>query len=1511
MAREPYRYISFDSRDENLVQFHIREINGAPYIQFTYISPRDKRWADTIEANDIIFFIQDNVDVASAVIAAPYDSENGFRLEGNPLPSLNEGNYYGIDYSRDRPEEDRDVPVENRGWSPLYGIQYLTFDDPGYSLSNTPTTHFAFRLVDWTSGRGTKPQLGFLGLTGIVADVNNAAILTLPPGPRGLPGTDGDDGLRGATWTQQTTLPTSGQVVGDMNLFPEAVGSGLVNYYQADGTTAKADAKAGEVARWDGTRWRFVMVLSTGGLGGIFVDMHDGLRDATADDYGKVGIGPDGKLYRVKRIANPGHDAAGAFNAYTHRLFRGVAHNRPSNPQVDETYYNIRIHQWYVFFRNLVVATIDAQPITAIQALGANTVWIGEVDDVYQARHAIQNFDNTKAYYAVYGETLYVLDNSTYVAATTETTYAYQWVELLPDDIITLDELTAALQPFGFSFIEVLPRKARIDELYKSWIISLGQVYSPYDTANRVEVFLDFTKVYDSAYNPATDRFIKFDISNANAGTIQGNTQSADTHWPVELRFFNNTTRVGTSKFTSVVISREPEPNPFDNEIIRALEAKTADLFLETAETWAAATDASFLALPADNAQLARVRSGNVPQGLTGWTTDVTTTEPRAILVRVPLTAQLADYRILLGDDNAVRLDAFGVNATGTQYAYMTSTSLTLQAASRIRLQHHGTATHTRFIGMLADAIMARLLPALPAEGQRENKVPQFDGNNLVWQVLTGGGGGGLTSSQLARLLPSLPSEGDRNLKIAQFVNDVLTWKAIEGFVTQEAFDSRRNHTPNRVRNLPVRLDPQEQLVLVENSHWSDKFYRFRPAGHDVTRAGDNYRYAGVNTLAYSTDLPVFGNAGLPTIFRANRIAAFYGRRAGSQEFRPKIVIDSALVPTIPNPDDPGGARILDEGNFHISVDGGGFTRREFLERVNFDSDDSVSGSVNEITFGGKTYHAFAPGGIQSTLGVPGDRNRLDYKWLSNIADNDLSPDDPLVGRLDFHLSYTAPDGTVSFLSDDLNTVWAAGTEYVADLYEGDASGHPIRAALPSKAIWDEVVAKSDTFIRGGAPNNRFGIDGNKWFDLTNGKGYIKQSGSWVEVTDFALQSELSRAIAWSGIANNTAIPANFMVSHSGRYFGAKTAHTKTSASSAPTGDTTNWIELSNREIATARLLPTYPTAGQRDNKVPKFAGDTLTWEVDDTGVGAGTSAQARQWTAIPQNQSVPKGTLVWHGNAAFFCRTTHNRSGTGPDGDPTNWSIITNYAGAWTASTWYPPGTFVESNGNPYVSRVVVAASVGRPENNATQWLRLTTDLSTVRQLPAYPAEGSRNDKILRFADDVLGWEDLASAAGDGKLIFTTDRPANNVGKIGDVAFRRVGHGVSLYEKTGAEVWTYRYDMLLLPTYPSLGSRNDKILRFNNNSLGWEDLAAGTAPNAANVLAALQAMNATQRGQARVATGSFGLAERKQIAGRSTYTVQNDEYFLQVSPSIAVFPPGFVLGSQTQAREGFTISYT
>ena len=54
-------------------------------------------------------------------------------------------------------------------------------------------------------------------------------------------------------------------------------------------------------------------------------------------------------------------------------------------------------------------------------------------------------------------------------------------------------------------------------------------------------------------------------------------------------------------------------------------------------------------------------------------------------------------------------------------------------------------------------------LPTFPAEGSRDNKAAIFDGDNLTWEVLMSGG---LTAGQLARLLPALPAPGSRNDKI-------------------------------------------------------------------------------------------------------------------------------------------------------------------------------------------------------------------------------------------------------------------------------------------------------------------------------------------------------------------------------------------------------------------------------------------------------------------------------------------------------------------------------------------------------------------------------------------------------------------------------------------------------------------------------------------------------------------------------------------------------------------------
>ena len=933
-------------------------------------------------------------------------------------------------------------------------------------------------------------------------------------------------------------------------------------------------------------------------------------------------------------------------------------------------------------FVNQVVGTIDAQPITPVQALGANTVWLGEVDDVYQARHAIQDFDNTKAYYAVYGETLYVLNNSTYTAATTETTYAYRWIEILPDDVVTTAELEATV----------------MDKLLPTY----------------------------PAAGSRNDKIAKFD----------GDTLG----WEYDGK---GLTPQEEAQFDSLV-------------------AKTADLLLETRETWVAATDASFLALPADNAQLARVRAGNVPQGLTGWVTDVTTTDARVILVRVPVAAQLADYRILLGNDNAVRLDAFGVDATGTQYAYMTSTSLVLQEASRIRLQHHGAATHTRFIGMLADALMARLLPDLPAEGSRDNKVAQFEGDNLVWEALTAGG---LTTGQLARLLPTPPSEGDRDEKIAQYVNDVLTWKAIEGFVTEETFRDYRPHTPERGDTLPVRLEPQGTFILQETSHWSDKLYPFYPVGREIVIGGRTFNDIGTIEVSLSSELTPFESTDNPNpaIFSATRVAGIYMRSTNvtateaGYAWRPKIVLDRALFPSSGGTYNYSGLSI----RMRVGYEGFGQYHHASLFHSAFNRDgDNISGAgaVTEIVAGGRTYVCF----------VPDNSNFHWRQFLGNAANNNAEISFQILKSKS--ASPVFPPTDPQFLSDDPTTAWVDGTEFVTGLYEGDANGHPVPRILPPLALWNDVVARSDTYIRAADPQARFGVDGNKWFNLANGKGYIKQGGTWVEAADFALQSEIASVPAMERNAPYHWYATGFLPPSGSSLFGGSGSIERISENSVIFYGAENL--LAHRDGS--RLL--FRIDGVASTSSTAAAGGSVKVSVVDS-----------------RNAKTEIGTLDLTGSDTTDLPFTFEGEVTALPGNAVriafeSTGIPTSNLNTWTVSNIKVGATVITNRFLPPLP------AEGSRDNKAAifdgdnlVWETLMsgglTSGQLARLLPALPAEGSRNDKILRFADNVLGWEDLAAMGLSSAQIAR-----------------------------------------LLPTLPAEGSRNDKFPIFQNDTLMWEN---------------------------------------------------------------------------------------
>ena len=112
------------------------------------------------------------------------------------------------------------------------------------------------------------------------------------------------------------------------------------------------------------------------------------------------------------------------------------------------------------------------------------------------------------------------------------------------------------------------------------------------------------------------------------------------------------------------------------------------------------------------------------------------------------------------------------------------------------------------------------------------------------------------------------------------------------------------------------------------------------------------------------------------------------------------------------------------------------------------------------------------------------------------------------------------------------------------------------------------------------------------------------------------------------------------------------------------------------------------------------------------------TTASPQVWQNIPNGGAVAIGKVATHGGAYFGSLTNHTRGGTGPDGDPTNWVLLSNYRGDWVAA-WYPVGSIVSRGGFPWVATSAVTINDPAPDAGTnTKWLRLGADTSLFAQL-------------------------------------------------------------------------------------------------------------------------------------------------------------------------------------------------
>ena len=96
-------------------------------------------------------------------------------------------------------------------------------------------------------------------------------------------------------------------------------------------------------------------------------------------------------------------------------------------------------------------------------------------------------------------------------------------------------------------------------------------------------------------------------------------------------------------------------------------------------------------------------------------------------------------------------------------------------------------------------------------------------------------------------------------------------------------------------------------------------------------------------------------------------------------------------------------------------------------------------------------------------------------------------------------------------------------------------------------------------------------------------------------------------------------------------------------------------------------------------------------------------------WSQIASGTAIRAGERTIHDGRLYTALRDHNRGGSGPDSDSTNWALNDNWAGAYDGTKYYQEGSFVTRVNAVWVNDANVVPSDPAPDATAnTKWKRL-----------------------------------------------------------------------------------------------------------------------------------------------------------------------------------------------------------
>ena len=729
----------------------------------------------------------------------------------------------------------------------------------------------------------------------------------------------------------------------------------------------------------------------------------------------------------------------------------------------------------------------------------------------------------------------------------------------------------------------------------------------------------------------------------------------------------------------------------YERRALQGLPAYTTDMELVSIETWATATDAEMVALdPTDNtdqAQISLLASGSVPAGASGWAAEITPSVASVIVIRIPLAAHRENYRlqaVVSGSTSYERGQFIQERARNSQYKYIST--LNDNIAGTFTLQHHGVDHHTRYHGELDPKRVDEAFPLHIAE-------IQFSPNQILETAVPG------NIRAYVRMIPNtLPTA----TRVRMSINGVWSNTTAKA----DSFIVRTTLTPEQQTALQTRLDSGGHIPVVIQFltadpptgtavyEWTSYMPFSEPFVFSAVSEAEARAGTGTALRSWSAGRVALTARGQMPVARVDMFPNYIVQPAYKGEY--KLIIQEFRTEFL-----TGVTKII------IRVQGEAvhtenWTPRDIADTtrtIDFEITEAEAGDIiNALTSGGNITHPETAICEISFVNASDEAVAQVHYSLINITADEVP------GAAESH-TVLSHQHTVNITTPDTN-VWVA-TGYTLEagklvyLEADDPPGTGTTASAQSETFtgWfrsDALIAKTAQTAGTGRNNSQGQIileDMHMYLarDSSNQLLLSRHSNDYDAVPLRIYHAEISTTEYADGkiVYGGDDRPANNIGKIGDTYLRRQSNGLGLYEKTAESTWTYRYAIL---------LLPAYPTLNQRDKKIPQFADNVVEW-----GYHA-----VPEWNNIAADATIGVGVVVFHASSFWGCITQHTRGATGPDDDSTNWVLLNNWGGAWTAR-YAGRGTIVTHAGNPYIATADVETTDVAPNHSSnTKWLQL-----------------------------------------------------------------------------------------------------------------------------------------------------------------------------------------------------------